>query len=87
MALAVLFLGDDDLADRWSQLTKENSKKFFGESQPRVKEVLKKYEIAKNHLQHGGGLDCRLALILLDNVAELLTQRALADRFGFDDAM
>src|SRR5205814_4419630 len=37
------------------------------------------------HLFQGGALDCRLALILLDNVAELLMAGALRERFDFED--
>lgn len=61
MALVALFLADDDLADRWSQLrTREEGQKFFRESQQRVKEVLKKYDldkiydIASGSAQHDG---------------------------------
>jgi len=50
-----------------------------------VRLIYEQIEGAKAHLRGGGALDCRLALILLDNVAELLMARALRDAFDFED--
>ena len=50
-----------------------------------VRLIYEQIETAKGHLLAGGVLDCRLALILLDNAAELLMARTLRDRFDFDD--
>ena len=37
MALVVLFLRDAALADRWANITKADAKKFFSETQPKVR--------------------------------------------------
>jgi hypothetical protein len=50
-----------------------------------VRLIYEQIETAKTHLLRGGVLDCRLALILLDNVAELLMARALRDEFDFEN--
>lgn len=50
-----------------------------------VRLIYEQIETAKSHLLRGGMLDCRLALILLDNVAELLMARALRDEFDSED--
>lgn len=50
-----------------------------------VRLIYEQIETAKGHLLAGGTLDCRLALILLDNVAELLMARAIRDAFDFED--
>lgn len=50
-----------------------------------VRLIYEQIETAKVQLLGGGVLDCRLALILLDNVAELLMARALREEFSFED--
>lgn len=50
-----------------------------------VRLIYEQIETAKAHLLKGGVLNCRLALILLDNVAELLMARALQEEFAFED--
>lgn len=52
-----------------------------------VRLIYEQVEAARRHLVSGSVLDCRLALILLDNVAELLMDHALRVRFGFDDEL
>lgn len=47
--------------------------------------IYEQIETARGHLLAGGTLNCRLALILLDNTAELLMARALKDAFDFED--
>ena len=50
-----------------------------------VRLIYEQIETAKTHILTGTVLDCRLALILLDNVAELLMFRALRERFSLED--
>jgi hypothetical protein len=50
-----------------------------------VRLIYEQLETAKAQLLGGGVLDCRLALILVDNVAELLMTGALRDEFSFED--
>ena len=50
-----------------------------------IRLIYEQIETAKRHFLVGTVLDCRLALILLDNVAELLMVRTLRERFSFDD--
>ena len=50
-----------------------------------VRLIYEQIETAKAHMSAGGVLDSRLALILLDNVAELLMARELKDAFDFED--
>ena len=50
-----------------------------------IRLIYEQIETAKAHLDAGGVLDCRLALILLDNVAELLMARELKEAFDFED--
>jgi len=49
MAMFSLLVNDDALADRWFRLTGEHGKKFFSETQPEVKEVLKKFDLDKTY--------------------------------------
>ena len=51
----------------------------------RIRLVYEQIEAAKMHLLTRSVLGCRLALILLDNVAEILMHRELETRFAFDD--
>lgn len=51
-----------------------------------VRLIYEQIEAGKRYLLDGSLLSCRLALILLDNVAELLMYKALAFRFAFDDS-
>lgn len=50
-----------------------------------VRLLYEQIEAAKAHLLSGSVLGCRLALILLDNAAELMMHRELETVFGFDD--
>lgn len=52
-----------------------------------VRLIYEQIETAKTHILAGTVLDCRLALILLDNVAELLMFRALRERFSWEDML
>ena len=56
-----------------------------GSAVENIRLIYEQIDTAKSHLLRGTSLDCRLALILLDNAAELLIHRALLDRFSFDD--
>ena len=47
-----------------------------------VRLIYEQIEAPKAHLLKGGVLDCRLALILLDNVAELWMVGALKEELG-----
>src|SRR5262245_41791961 len=51
-----------------------------------VRLVYEQLEAAKDHLRRGSVLDYRLALILSDNVAELLMHRELDYLFRYDDS-
>jgi hypothetical protein len=62
MALVVLFLEDDALADRWANITKAEAKKFFSETQPRVKKVLAKYDLNNTYdIASGSSQHVRMA--------------------------
>ncbi len=50
-----------------------------------VRLIYEQIETAKAHLLKADVLDCRLALIILDNTAELLMARELKNRFDFED--
>ncbi len=50
-----------------------------------VRLIYEQLEAAKGHLLRGDVLNCRLALILLDNAAELLMARVLREEFAFAD--
>jgi hypothetical protein len=50
-----------------------------------VRLIYEQIESAKGHLLRAGVLDYRLALILLDNVAELLMAKELQREFAFED--
>jgi hypothetical protein len=50
-----------------------------------VRLIYEQIESAKAFLLRNDVLDCRLALILLDNVAELVMARELRERYSFDD--
>lgn len=59
MATFSLLVGDDSLAERWSHLTgKEEGKRLFRETQPRIREVLRTfdledtYDLASSSAQH-----------------------------------
>lgn len=47
--------------------------------------IYEQIEAAKAHIASGVTLNFRLALILLDNVAELLMSRSLQEQFAFED--
>lgn len=51
----------------------------------RIRLTYEQIEAAKLHLLTRSVLGCSLALILLDNVAEILMHRELETRFAFDD--
>jgi hypothetical protein len=63
LALAVLFLGDEALADRWSKIAdKKEGQKFFRETQPSVKKVLTKYDLNNTYdIASGGSQHVRMA--------------------------
>jgi hypothetical protein len=50
-----------------------------------VRLIYEQIEAAKSYLLDGSLLGCRLALILLDNAAELMMHRELEDQFAQDD--
>jgi hypothetical protein len=52
-----------------------------------IRLIYEQLEAARNHLRRSTLLDYRLALILADNVAELLMYRELDYRFRFDDSL
>lgn len=53
----------------------------------RIRLVYEQIETAKAHLLTKSLLGCRLALILLDNAAEILMHRELEHQFAFDDQL
>lgn len=50
-----------------------------------VRLIYEQIEAAKSYLRDGSLLGCRLALILLDNAAELMMHHELQDQFALDD--
>lgn len=52
-----------------------------------VRLIFEQIEVAKQHLSRRSILDYRLALVLLDNVAELLLYRSLELRFAWDEQL
>lgn len=87
MALVLLFLQDDALAHRWADLTKENAHQFFRDTQPRVKAVLKQfdlnntYDIASGSFQH-----VRMAGLVRSMMNSKPGQLSLPDQeFNIDD--
>lgn len=50
-----------------------------------IRLIYEQIEAAKNYLLNGSLLGCRLALILLDNAAELTMHRELEGHFARED--
>jgi hypothetical protein len=70
--------------------------RFTGKAKPqrlhstrviRTRLIYEQIEAAKAHLLSGSLLGYRLALILLDNSAEIIMHRALLSKFAFDDQL
>lgn len=87
MALAVLFFEDDALAERWAHLTKADAKKFFSETQPRVKAVLKRYDLNNTYdIASGSSQHVRMAGLVRSMMSNKPGQLSLPDQeFNVDD--
>jgi hypothetical protein len=66
MALIVLFMGDDDLAEQWSRLYGDKEGyKFFKKTQPAVKTILAKYDLGRTYgIASGAAQHVRMASIV-----------------------
>jgi hypothetical protein len=52
-----------------------------------VRLIYEQIEAARSYLQNGSLVGCRLALILLDNAAELMMHRELEEQFAWEDKL
>ncbi len=87
MALVVLFFEDNALAERWEHLAKADAKKFFSETQPRVKAVLKRYDLNNTYdIASGSSQHVRMAGLVRSMMSNKPGQLSLPDQeFNIDD--
>lgn len=87
MALVVLFLQDDALAHRWANITKESAHQFFRDTQPRVKAVLKQFDLNNTYdIASGSSQHVRMAGLVRSMMSSKPGQLSLPDQeFNLDD--
>jgi len=87
MALVALFLQDDALAHRWASITKENAHQFFRDTQPRVKAVLKQFDLNNTYdIASGSSQHVRMAGLVRSMMSSKPGQLSLPDQeFNIDD--